>query len=134
MADVVVRVFVDALSALYADSLEDSVFGFDSRRAFGSQELGGPNVSTAVQGGDRIFWLVVSLECEAFVHLHSIEFENPALVPTPVSVDGVSVFTLTVPTLTSVEPYSLDICVGTSGKTMRHSSGFSIRPAETIHE
>jgi len=134
MADVVVRVFVDALSALYADSLQDSVFGFDSRRAFGSQGLGGPNMSTAVQEGDRIFWLAVSLECEASVHLQSIEFENPALRATPVSVDGVSIFAMTVPELNSVEPYSIDICVGTSGKAMKHSSGFSIRPAEAVHE
>jgi len=134
MADVVVRVFVDALSALYADSLQDSVFGFDSRRAFGSQGLGGPNMSTAVQEGDRIFWLAVSLECEASVHLQSIEFENPGLKASRVNVAGVSVFSMTVPELTSVEPYSVAICVGTNGKAMQHSSGFSIRPAEAVHE
>ena len=130
MSRVFIKVFVDVLSALYTDSLEGNICGFDSHRSHGSQGLGSPNLSTAVQPGDEVFWTAISLECEAHLVITRAEFTSPDFLAVPTKGNGWGVLQMTVPEISSPVPYSLNFTFGNNGKTMQYSRGFSLRPIE----
>lgn len=134
MSDGLVKVFVDVLSALHAQSLEGNIFGFDTNLASGSTGLGGPSLSTAVEPGDHLIWTAIPLECEAPVTLTGVEFTRPEFVPVLRKRAGVTTIRLIVPEFDTVEPYTLTFAFGRHGKVMHFTSGFTIRPIEAHHD
>lgn len=81
---VVIKTFVDVLAALHHKSMAGSVFAFDSNRRFGSTSLGTDQLATVVQPGDSLLWIPLSLECEAFVDIVSIEIPGVEVKRIPV--------------------------------------------------
>jgi hypothetical protein len=133
MSKVLIKVFVDVLSALYSGSLNGNICGFDTNRIHGSQGFGGQDLSTAVKPGDQVFWTPVSLECEAAISLTGIEFQTSSFSAAPLDPKGGHLFQLTVPEFSGIEPYTLHFTFGKHGKTMQFPSGFTLRPIEDHH-
>ncbi len=130
MSKVLIKVFVDVLSALYSDSLEGNICGFDTNRFHGSQGFGGPELSTAVHAGDQVFWTPIALECEAPIALKGIEFQSPGFSASFVDRMDFHILQTTVPDFSTIEPYTLHFTFGNHGRTMQYPSGFTLRPAE----
>jgi hypothetical protein len=133
MSDVLIKVFVDVLSALYSDSLEGNVYGFDTHLSHGSQGFGGQELVTSVHSGDKIFWSAISLECEAPITLSGVEFHSEEFSSVPVQQNGLHVMQMITPEITSLQPYTLHFTFGKHGKEMSLASGFTLCPIGESH-
>lgn len=133
MADVLIKVFVDVLSALYSDSLDGNVYGFDTHLSHGSQGFGGQDLVTLVSPGDQVFWSAISLECEAPITLSGVEFHSEEFASVPIHHNGLQMMQMITPEFTSPQPYTLHFTFGKSGKEMSMESGFTLSPIGDSH-
>jgi len=68
-------VVVDVVAALAAGTLDGAVWLVDSNKTAGSTNEGTRQLKTAVSKGDELIWTTMSLECEAFAAIESIEID-----------------------------------------------------------
>lgn len=123
MSDVIVKMFVDVLAALHHNSLPGHVHGFDSARPSGSAGQGTYAPRTRVREGDRVFWIPLSLECEAHIAIVSVDVGTGAQQPEPFPWRGATCWGLTATGLPPVLPYSLVFELGHLGRRLTLGSG-----------
>jgi hypothetical protein len=70
-----VIVMVDVVGALATENLDGALWLVDSNKSGGSTREGTSQLKTAVKKGDELIWTVMSLECEAFAAIESIEID-----------------------------------------------------------
>ncbi|HYC92036.1 MAG TPA: hypothetical protein VEO54_22680 [Thermoanaerobaculia bacterium] len=69
-------VVVDVVAALATESVDGAVWLVDSNKIGGSTGQGTSRLQTAIRKGDELVWTVMSLECEAFAAIHTIDIDS----------------------------------------------------------
>ncbi|WP_445219627.1 hypothetical protein ACKWRH_05425 [Bradyrhizobium sp. Pa8] len=73
MRTINIRMVVDVIGALEADTLAGSLYMIDDNRLGGSRNQATAGLATAVAPGDWIIWTLLPIECETHVAVRAIE-------------------------------------------------------------
>ncbi|WP_375791426.1 hypothetical protein ACE102_47590 (plasmid) [Bradyrhizobium sp. vgs-9] len=73
MKTINVRMVVDAVAALEANTLAGLLYMIDDNRLGGSRNQATAGLATAVTPGDRIIWTLLPIECETHAAVRAIE-------------------------------------------------------------
>ncbi|KYH01488.1 hypothetical protein [Bradyrhizobium sp. DOA1] len=73
MSTINIRIVVDVVGALEADTLAGSLYMIDDNRLGGSRNQATAELATAVAPGDWIIWTLLPIECETHAAVRAIE-------------------------------------------------------------
>lgn len=73
MKTINVRMVVDVVGALEADTLAGHLYMIDDNRLGGSRDQATAALATATTPGDRIIWTLLPIECETHAAIGAIE-------------------------------------------------------------
>lgn len=83
-----VVILLDVIGALASDSLENNIYLVDNNKNDGSLGEGTGTLKTKVEEGDSIMWTILPIECETYVAISGIEFENNCCQPVEENFEG----------------------------------------------
>ncbi|WP_320198801.1 hypothetical protein RMR16_018615 [Agrobacterium sp. rho-13.3] len=118
-----IRVIVDPAGALEDNRLSGHLHMIDNNRLAGSQNQSTDHLSTAVSPGDRIVWSLQSIECEAYVALHSVNLPTDICDVQKNTYPGtnVSYWTATVKQAVGDLPYGLVFEIGSRSRLISNN-------------
>lgn len=74
-------VLVDVTGALASGTLKQNIYLVDNKKLEGSVDEGTGSLKTIVENGDTVVWNILSIECETYVTITDIIFENDFCKP-----------------------------------------------------
>ena len=122
---------VDVAQSLADGSITDNIYWTDNNRMFGSQNEGTNQLITRVNNGDIIYWIVIGLEVETMVSIHSIEGSiTPIASPAPDPISPIGAWVGKVQTgLKFTFPYTVNLMVEDIVMPMTTSLALDLPPA-----
>lgn len=119
---------VDVVGALATDSLGGHIYFLDTNREHGSTGQGTESLATVVNKGDRLVWIVLGMECEAYVSIDDILIDKNFCAPEKKFYEGtdISYWSGKVKKDLELMPYTIKLKLGSRAEPMVTTSELSL--------